>query len=192
MWRLFSFLFGRRSELEHPHRKDSECADEERLTKKHARGPQNAWAVEVDVYLNSVAKDGTADFDVQTCLPTKMVGSDLHPEIQFHNEGRPGFFIRFRLFDNTGNGNYQFASNEDDAVWSQLGTTCPLSSVHGVFDKKKTVLEDATTLFVFNPNEDPYLGPFRYTLNVSTDGAPNYVHLDPGGNNMDSISRRWD
>src|SRR4051812_7913282 len=140
MWGLFSFLFGRKSEMKHLHRKDLDCRDEDRRKgtpdKKHGHGPRNAWAVEVDVYLNSVAKDGTADFDVQTCLPTKWVGSDPHPQIQFHNEGRPGFFVRFRLFDNTGNGNYRFASNEDDAVWSQLGSACPLSAAHGVFDKK--------------------------------------------------------
>lgn len=179
----------------HDQKEDGGCTShsghgEYKPDKKHAHGPQNAWDVEVDIYLNSVAKDGTAEFDVQTCLPTKLVGVDPHPQIQFHNEGRPGFFIRFRLFDNTGNGNYQFASDPKDAVWSQFGQDCPLSAAHGVFDADKTVLENATTLYTFNLNKDP--GEFRYTLNVSLDGAPKYVHLDPGGNNMDSMSRRRD
>lgn len=158
---------------------------------RHEVHPKDAWNVVIDVYLNSVgpAPDYAADFDVQTCLPMEFVGNDPRRHVLFFNDGRPGFNVTFRLFDNTNGGQgsgYRFAKNKDDAVWSQLGEDCPTEPVNQVF--QRPVVQDATTLVVFNPNQDPWLGEFHYTLNVSIDGDEPYVPLDPGGNNMNGGS----
>lgn len=163
--------------------------------KNYKKHPNKAWDVIVDVYLNSTGPGpNDAAFDILTCLPVVVSGTNPNPQIQFNNEGRPGFNITFRLFDNTngGNGsNFQFASNPDDAVWSQLGSTCPTGPVWDVFPNNRTKVKDDTTVVVFNPNEEGCLGPFQYTLNVSVDGNPPYLPLDPGGNNMNGGSGRW-
>lgn len=160
----------------------------------HQVHPKDAWDVVIDVYLNSVgpAPNYDPDFDVQTCLPTKLEADDPRRHVLFFNDGRPGFNITFRLFDNTNGGHgsgYRFAANNDDAVWSELGQNCPTARINEVFEQPK--VKDATTLVVFNPNQDPCLGEFRYTLNVSLDGNEPYVHLDPGGNNMNGGTGRW-
>jgi hypothetical protein len=171
-----------------------DCLSDERaqrLSDKHYKNsPKNPWEAEIDIYLNAVHDDGTADFDVQTCLPTELIRADPHPRIHFYNDGRDGFYLTFRLFDNTPGGNYQFASDPDDAVWSQLGDACPSDRIYGVFDKRKTDVKGPTTLSVYNPNKAPFLGTFRYTLNVSVNGEAPYVALDPGGNNMNGTSGR--
>ena len=145
----------------------------------------------VDVYLNSVGPgpDFTPNFDVETCLPTDFVGSDPKPHVYFFNDGRPGFNVSFRLFDNTNNGEgsgYRFARKAADAVWSQLGPDCPTSPISQIF--KRPHLKDPTTLVVFNENTAPNVGDFHYSLNVSTTGEEPYVHLDPRGINMNGSS----
>jgi hypothetical protein len=163
-----------------------------RRMKGHMNHPKEAWEVIVDIFLNSVAPDGTPDFDVQTCLPVKFVAGDPHPRIQFDNAGRPGFWIKFRFYDNTNDGagsGYRFPNHDGDAVWSQLGDTCPSSPVYDVFPKNSLDVQDSgLTLLAFNPNPCPAQEDFRYALNVSTDGKKPYVHLDPGGRNMNGQS----
>jgi hypothetical protein len=164
-----------------------------KLLKGHQNHPQDAWDATIDVFLNSVgpAPNYQADFDILTCLPVDWDGSDPNPTIFFFNRGRPGFKITFRLFDNTNGGagtNYQFANNKDDAIWSKLGDTCPTGAVHDVFAKKDVVVQSGTTLLVKNPNDNSCLGNFKYTLNVAIGGNGPYVHLDPGGQNMNGAT----
>jgi hypothetical protein len=183
-------------DLNDRHRIETHHERAKRELEGHQNHPKDAWEVVIDVYLNSVgpAPDYQANFDIQTCLPTELDGIDPNPHVYFFNEGRPGFNIMFRLFDNTNGGagsNYRFPKNKDDAVWSQLGETCPTAACDDVFPNKHTVVQDATTLVVFNPNQEGCLGEFRYTLNVSIGGDAPYVHLDPGGNNMNGGIGSW-
>lgn len=157
--------------------------------KQHPNHPKDRWVVMIDVFLNSVDATGEPDFDIRTCLPTKMVASDpKHPEIQFDNAGRPGFSVEFRLFDNTNGGlgsGYRFPLEAKDGVWSQAGNGCPLGPAYEIFPEDELDVENkGLTLVGCNPNPSPAQGPFRYTLNVSIGGNPPYIPLDPGGNNM--------
>jgi hypothetical protein len=152
--------------------------------KPHKNGPKkdHPWEVTIDIYLNAVATDGTPDFDVQTCLPTDWPSKDQNPTVNFCNDGRNGFRITFRFYDNTGSANpYIFLKDADDAVWSVPGDSCPTSKCSLVFSQANRV--DDTTLSVLNPNKD-VLGPFQYALRVSNDKEKTVVTLDPGGNNM--------
>jgi hypothetical protein len=160
--------------------------------KHHNNGPKSnhPWEVVIDVYLNSVTA-GKANFDVQTCLPTEWNGKpDSNPVIFFFNDGRNGFNITFRLFDNTGE-DYRFVQDKDDAIWSKLNGPCPERGVWDIFKREHIERVDDTTLKVFNSNKDDCVGDFQYTLRVVSDDA-NPINLDPGGVNMNGGSgRSW-
>jgi hypothetical protein len=148
----------------------------------HANGPKgdHPWEVMIDVYLNSVAPDGTPDFDIQTCLPTDWPSTDQNPIVNFYNDGRNGFSIEFRFFDNTGSAKpYIFVKDPKDALWSQKGSVCPTKRVCDIFTDTSRV--DDTTLSTKNVNDDAC--SFQYALRVTSDGK-SVVILDPGGNNM--------
>jgi hypothetical protein len=153
--------------------------------KSHRNGPKadHPWEVMIDVYLNAVAADGTPDFDIQTCLPTDWPSGDENPIVHFHNDGRNGFSVTFRFFDNTGSTKpYIFLNDAKDALWSVAGSDCPTEKCGAVFTSPTRV--DDTTLSAMNMNHD-VLGPFQYALRVSKDGTQkDVVTLDPGGNNM--------
>lgn len=162
--------------------------------KHHANHPHDPWDVVVDVFLNAVEPGKKPHFDIQTCLPVKSPSSDRQPpEIQFENSGRPGFSIRFRLFDNTNGGNgsgYRFPLRAADGLWSQVGNDCPVGPAYEVFPEEKLDVEEkGMTLLAFNPNPSPAQGQFQYTLNVSVGGNKPFTALDPGGNNMNG---GWD
>ena len=135
--------------------------------------PKKPWDVEVDVYLTKACPNPT--FDIYTTLPSN--GGD----IVFENHHRPGFNVRFNLYDETGDG-YVFPPQAKvrEACWSQAGTTCPTSPVWDVFDPHR-VENGGATLVVFNDNPTPAIGPFKYTLRVTKDGGATYCDLDPGG-----------
>ena len=144
--------------------------------------PTKPWEVEIDVTLNSAGPP--AQFQIQTCLPVNSNG-----DIVFRNNGRPGFNLTFRLYDNTSEGGYAFpqGANETDAVWSIVGENgCPSEGAWEVFPKSNIRVEDnGATLVVFNPNSGPTpQGNFRYTLNLTRAGATSYTALDPGGSNQ--------
>jgi hypothetical protein len=139
---------------------------------------RKAWDVLVDVYLVS---DSPTEFHVESYLQD----AEDQP-LNFHNNGHPGFNVTFELHDETGK-NYSFARgpNKEDAIWSQLGSACPLAGIWDVFDKNSIqVTNNGSRLSVFNGNPHPAQGQFQYTLNVSTTGNPPYLNLDPGGNNQ--------
>ena len=148
------------------------------------RKGHGSWEVDVYVYLHS---EKPGDFTVESYLQSDS-GSD---NLVFHNRCHPGFYVYFHLIDETGLG-YRFPlqSNKDDAIWSQMGSACPTGPVYEVFDNNKTSVKDqGETLKTFNPNEDPVVGVFQYTLNVSKDGKAPYLPLDPGGTNMNGSTR---
>lgn len=134
--------------------------------------PKQPWDVDVDVHLTKGCPN--PKFDIHTNLPTS------NGNIEFNNNHRPGFNVRFHLYDETGSG-YVFPpqAKVKEACWSQLGTTCPQAPVWEVFDPR--VVESPTVLRVYNDNPSPPLGEFRYTLRVTTDGGTSYCNLDPGG-----------
>jgi hypothetical protein len=135
--------------------------------------PKQPWDVEVDVYLTKGCPD--PKFKLTTSLPRN--GDDL----VFENNRRPGFNVRFNLYDETGEG-YVFPPQPkvSDACWSQAGTTCPTLPVSKVFEPRR-VENGGTTLVVYNDNPSPAIGPFKYTLRVTKDGGATYCDLDPGG-----------
>jgi hypothetical protein len=164
------------------------AAHKRRHFKHHVNHPRDPWEVVIDVFLNSVSAAGKADFDIQTCLPTTTLRSDKNPQVQFDNCGRPGFLVKFRLFDNTNGGagsGYRFPLIPEDGLWSQTGNSCPGGPAYEVFEQDSLdVVDKGLTLLASNPNPSPAQGPFRYTLNVSIGGTKPYTALDPGGNNM--------
>jgi hypothetical protein len=115
----------------------------------------------------------------------------------FNNAGRPGFKVKFRLYDNTNGGNgsgYAFpqGTNKQDGIWSIVGSSgCPSSGIWQVFDQNSlAVTDNGATLVALNPNPSPAQGDFRYTLNVTKTGGPPYLPLDPGGTNNNGSSMR--
>jgi hypothetical protein len=164
-------------------RPSEELEDRRRKAKKRSKLAQGkAWTVDVDVILHS---SSPGDFSVQSYLQTTP-GSK---ELVFYNSHHPGFNVQFHLYDETGLG-YRFptGNNKKDGIWSKLGdgqAYCPTTGTWDVFPADKTDVRDQGTLLVaFNPNPPPAQGKFQYTLNVSLDGNPPYLPLDPGGNNM--------
>ena len=145
------------------------------------------WDVEVDIYLTKGCPD--PEFEIRTTLPIDPATGN----IIFQNNRRPGFNIKFNLFDETGSG-YVFPSQPQvqQACWSQLGTSCPQTSVWQVFDPRR-VSNHGQTLEVYNQNPSQSggngLGPFKYTLRVTNDGGATYCDLDPGGDDQNGPDR---
>jgi hypothetical protein len=123
------------------HATEQSCETLSKVRKNH---PKKGWIVDVDVYLYEVHP---VDFEIETCLPVVPDPPNPNPKIVFHNSGRDGFTVRFRLFDNTrdGNGsNYVFPDppgpkNADDplqwALWSRKGHGCPPPDCHAQWDE---------------------------------------------------------
>ena len=110
------------------------------------------------------------------------------PLLIFDNKGRPGFELRFHLYDQTEKG-YRFPIAKDDAVWSIIAETgCPTSEAHQVLRPIRVTQPNGTMLVVENDNSErdgAPIGKFRYSLNVSTTGRAPYLLLDPGGVDQD-------
>jgi hypothetical protein len=179
----------RRSEMDDIDLKDRTCSEaEEKRMKAKARSKlakDKPWTVDVDVYLHSQTP---GEHSVESYLQTDPSNDDL----VFCNSHHPGFYVHFHLYDETGLG-YRFPlpANKKDGVWSQLGTSCPSTGIWDVFDGNKTDVKDqGATLIAFNPNPSPAQGQFQYCLNVSIDGNPPYLPIDPGGNNMNGGTSR--
>jgi hypothetical protein len=159
---------------------DDVSTKERTTTRKLTGVGHDAWDVDVYVYLHS---ETIGDFTVESYLQ-----SDPHSnQLIFYNRRHPGFDVNFHLIDETGFG-YRFPqpAHREDGIWSQLGTTCPTSAapVWDVFVRDSIDVRDrGLTVRAHNPNEAPAVGEFRYTLNVSRDGEPPYLPLDPGGTN---------
>lgn len=143
------------------------------------------WAVEVDVYLE--ADTDPPRFRIESSLPIDTTKPD-EPLLVFENNGRPGFEIRFYLYDLTEKG-YRFPRDPDDAVWSTIGEDgCPTSEAHEVFKPIRVTQPNGTMLVVENDNSERNGGPigkFRYTLNVTRTGSKPFLPLDPGGDDRD-------
>ncbi len=149
----------------------------------------------IKVYLTDVGNNNEPTFHLRSNLPSH--GGGNHPVFEFKNNGLSGFELTFELIDQTNNGmgsGYQFAMDENDAVWSQLGSDCPDRAVVPAVFTHPTRTDD-TTLVVINENPDTGKGAgqgqFQYTLNVSQDGNPPYVHIDPGGKNMNGVGQSF-
>ena len=134
-------------------------------------------SVTVNVILLS---DDPVTFDIES----NDVPKDSEGNLIFENKRHPGFKVHFDLDDRTGK-DYVFpqTSKKDDAIFSKLGDSgCPTSGQE-VF-KPITVKPHRQTLIVDNPNVEPALGKFRYTLQVGLRGDSKYLPLDPGGVNQ--------
>lgn len=181
------------------HEREEECFSDRKIRKNK---PDKRWTIDVDVYLYEAGPP--AVFDVDTCLPSVDDPHDSNRRIVFHNSGRPGFMLRYRLFDNTNNGNgsgYVFPSPPGPdhvrdplqwAMWSREGHDCPPAGYHAQWDEFTSVevQDNGTTLLVWNKNQKA--AEFAYTLRVTNDGGQSYVDLDPGGNNMNGgIPLKW-
>ena len=156
-----------------------EEVDERRLA------PEKPWAVEVDVYLE--ADTNPPKFRIVSTLPLDTRDPD-DPLLIFDNKGRPGFELRFHLYDQTQKG-YRFPIEKNDAVWSIIAESgCPTSEAHKVLKPIRVTQPNGTMLVVENDNSEKdgaRIGKFRYTLNVSTTGRAPYLALDPGGVDQD-------
>ena len=148
--------------------------------RSRARAPKRwfskqPWDVEVDVYLKKACPN--PKWEIQTALPVE------NGNIIFKNNHRPGFYINFNLYDETGsNPPYTFPPQPKvkEACWSKVGSACPTASIWEVFEPL-TVTPDGMILRVYNDNPAPGLGSFKYTLRVTNDGGGSYCDIDPGG-----------
>lgn len=143
--------------------------------------PKDPWPIDVDVYLEDVTDPDNPKFRLETCLQI-----DENEVITFYNRGRPGFEIKFNLFDETGEG-YRFPpqSKRHEALWSRQGAGCPPDNYGQQwreFEVVRVKEPDQESLIVRNLNET--VTEFGYTLRVTKDDGTNYVNLDPGGNNQ--------
>ena len=150
--------------------------------------PSRPWEVDVDVYLKSVGPP--AQFDILCCLPVDQNGN-----IVFYNNGRPGFTVNFRLYDDTNSG-YVFPNPPAPpnkimkwAMWSTQGQGCPPQG-SGQWPEftSVNVKDQGQTLVVRNTNTTQT--NFGYTLRVTNDGGATFVDLDPGGTNENGNSMK--
>ncbi|MGN6058247.1 MAG: hypothetical protein ACTHOI_06650 [Sphingomicrobium sp.] len=159
--------------------------------------PTRPWQVEIDVYLDDVSPppERKPTFHLETCLPRDPYGN-----IVFFNCDRPGFEIRFNLYDNTNNGQgsgYVFhppsAPPHDVmqwAMWSSLGPDCPRRGCGQWPEFTSGNIENAgQTLVVENTNSTQAY--FGYTLRVTNDHGGSFVELDPGGSNQNGSSSAY-
>jgi hypothetical protein len=167
-------------------RSENEIHEERGRPKPQGTKPTKPWETDIDVYLTSVGPP--AQFQISTCLPLDQSGN-----IVFYNNGRPGFMLHFRLYDQTNNGagsGYVFPSPPAPpnqpmnwAMWSSAGSGCPVPGC-GQWSEFTTVnvKDQGTTLVVQNTNTSQTV--FGYTLRVTNDNGSTFVDLDPGGNNQ--------
>lgn len=175
--------------------KERPHAHEEHKRKRHigTHTPGKPWEVEVDVYLDDVGPppELKPKFHLNTCLPIDPYGN-----IIFYNCGRPGFTIRFNLFDNTNGGagsKYAFPNppgppGQPDpskwALWSTKGSGCPPNNCNAQWADFQSdhVEQEGQVLVVTDVNSTMAL--FGYTLRVTNDRGSTFVNLDPGGSNQ--------
>jgi hypothetical protein len=179
---------------------DVDIKERRGITAAAKHHPDNPWTVDVDVYLYSVGPP--AEFTVDTCLPVELDCDDPHGRIVFRNNGRDGFNLVFRLFDNTNGGEgsgYVFpdppgpkhvSDHNKWALWSKEGEGCPPAGYADQWSEftSTSVTDQGQTLIVRNKNSTRTL--FGYTLRVTNDDGQTFVNLDPGGNNMNGNSRQ--
>lgn len=142
-------------------------------------------------------KDVTVDVTLESSSPikfsttSKSLPKGPNEELIFDNNGYDGFKIDFVFIDGTGEG-YTFPPNsrKDEAVWSQLGAKCPSAQGNPLVFQPLHVNVARNVLTVRNTNQAPILGPFSYTLRVTTDDGANYLPLDPGGLNQNGPTTR--
>jgi hypothetical protein len=134
-----------------------------------------AWEVDVDVYV--YGEDCDPPFVIDSYLQAKEGG-----KLVFHNRGRHGFFVRFQLHDETGEG-WKFPRQAEHALRSSYGPGCPPASA-GQWPQFTAHHSEAngTRLVVRNLNET--VAEFGYTLRITKDGGETFRDLDPGGDNQ--------
>jgi hypothetical protein len=157
--------------------------------RKNMPNPKQPRDVHVSVTLNS---ETPGDFSIEPS-PLGSLPTGPNGELIFNNAGRPGFFIHFGLVDKTGL-NYKFPpqAKVSEAVWSELvAGACPQSPGKWDVFEPRNITNGGMTLIVHNPNVDPILGKFGYTLRVTKDGGATYLPLDPGGDNQNGPVNRY-
>ena len=106
--------------------------------------------------------------------------------LTFVNNGRPGFWIDYRLKDPPYGylfPNNSIPNNLDEALYSAVGSDgCPNSQGQWEQFTAKNVKNAGNTLVVRNLNDCAAV--FGYTLRVTNDNGASYVELDPGGVNQ--------
>ena len=138
------------------------------------------WKVDVDVCLYGVNENPA--FEIKSYLQDASNGN-----LQFHNQGRPGFEIHFELHDETGE-QYRFPRRSADALLSSEGKGCPVvGSGQWTEFTAHRIEKNGSVLVVRNLNskKNPTGGKieFGYTLRVTKDDGATYWELDPGGDN---------
>ena len=107
-------------------------------------------------------------------------------ELTFANNGRPGFWIDYRL-KNPPNG-YVFPDNPipnhlEEALYSAVGPDgCPKTKGQWEQFAATNVKNGGKTLVVRNLNDCAAV--FGYVLRVTNDNGASYLDLDPGGVNQ--------
>jgi hypothetical protein len=131
----------------------------------------NIKDVYVKVFVHKGGPDGDFHFET-TDLP---MGPNNH--LVFRNCDNDGFYVHYEIQG----GAYLFPSDKDDAVYSQNQLGCPSTKQQWGQFKGWDVQKGGQTLVVWNKNRTSQ--DFGYTLNVSADGKPPFLPLDPGGTN---------
>ena len=132
--------------------------------------------------------DGDPPEFVLTPIPPLPKFNSKKNDFAFYNEGEDGFTLRYTLQgDALG---YRFPDDDDEALYSALGTECPKTSGQWEQFKSNNVTDNNKTLVVINRND--YEAEFGYTLWVERaepNGQIKRLPLDPGGMNKNGSTR---
>ena len=141
---------------------------------------------EVSIKVDLKSDGDPPQFDL-TPIPPLPKWNSKKNDFAFYNEGEDGFLLRFTLQGNALG--YRFPDDEDEALYSALGTGCP--EIPGQWDQfeANNVTDKNKTLVVLNRNE--YEAEFGYTLRVkkAVGGKIKWLSLDPGGMNKNGSTR---
>lgn len=131
--------------------------------------------------------DGDPPEFVLTPIPPLPKFNSKKNDFAFYNEGEDGFLLRFTLQGNALG--YCFPDDEDEALYSALGTECPKTAGQWEQFKANNVTDNNKTLVVINRND--YEAEFAYTLRVKkmVGGKTKWLPLDPGGLNKNGSTR---
>jgi hypothetical protein len=144
-------------------------------------------ANQVDVNVH-IIRDATQPNGVRFSMSSGLGNGD---ELTFDNKGRPGFDIKFKVVDDTGDG-YLFMDfdppNDKDPMWvkkiQDRGESCPVKGDHWPIFSTTELQDSNTVLLVHNKNNSKQLFKFALMFSKTPHQAPYEIMYDPIGSNQ--------
>ncbi len=144
-------------------------------------GPQTVQ-VDVGILRDPIRLGNPNDFELRSGIVSDR-------ELNFRNNGHPGFIVIFEIVDVPGGpAGFRFAEDPNQALWAKPivapGDNCPNGQSSWTQFEPQSVTGNGRRLIVRNRNE--FTQRFGFVLNVTTDpaGVANLQAIDPIGNNQ--------